>query len=148
LNENVLDYFRIVTKGVVSDQDIRDIVDSWQIFESTEPLETIVHDAKAKLISEGQKKKLLIAKLMLLYQFYNVILIDEIDSNFDRTSQEQFYKELHTISSSKEDKIVIYISHSEASKKYIPNVLIVPIDHAVEEGDVKNNQSDGVSKQA
>ena len=70
---------------------------------------------KPNELSGGEKKKVLLSKLMALEENVSLILIDEVDAELDTETRDKFYSYLNHLAS-KQDKIILVIQHNDASQ--------------------------------
>ena len=74
-----------------------------------------LHHINENELSGGEKKKVLLSKLMALEESVSLILIDEVDAELDTETKEKFYSYLNHIAS-RQDKIILLIQHNDASQ--------------------------------
>lgn len=132
LNENVENYLDIIaaamtigsthgmTNGMKTDEAdsglsdpkcIRDIITKLGLSDIKREIEEL-----GMSLSGGQRRKLLLAKLMLLYENAPVIIIDEIENDLDKDTRklwQQFSRQLYE---EKDRHIIFYISHENSEE--------------------------------
>ena len=74
-----------------------------------------LHHIDEGKLSGGEKKKVLLSKLMALEDKVSLILIDEVDSELDSDAKKIYYSLLNHIAS-KQDKIILVIQHNDISQ--------------------------------
>ena len=78
-----------------------------------------LHHINENELSGGEKKKVLLSKLMALEENVSLILIDEVDAEvdaeLDTETRDKFYSYLNYLAS-KQDKIILVIQHNDASQ--------------------------------
>jgi len=74
-----------------------------------------LHHINENELSGGEKKKVLLSKLMALEENVSLILIDEVDAELDTETRDKFYSHLNNLAS-KQDKIILVIQHNDASQ--------------------------------
>ena len=74
-----------------------------------------LHHINENELSGGEKKKVLLSKLMTLEEKVSLILIDEVDAELDTETRDKFYSHLNNLAS-KQDKIILVIQHNDASQ--------------------------------
>ena len=74
-----------------------------------------LHHINESELSGGEKKKVLLSKLMTLEEKVSLILIDEVDAELDTETRDKFYSYLNHLAS-KQDKIILVIQHNDASQ--------------------------------
>ena len=74
-----------------------------------------LHHINENELSGGEKKKVLLSKLMTLEENVSLILIDEVDAELDTETRDKFYSHLNNLAS-KQDKIILVIQHNDASQ--------------------------------
>lgn len=110
LNETLYDYLRIVTKKEISDHEISEILNSLNFGSFDEKL-----DYNGGSLSGGQKKKLALAKLIILKNKASLILLDEVDSGLDNDTKILYTNIINEIISEK-NKILIVIQHTDSDE--------------------------------
>ena len=132
LNESVEDYLNIIaaamtigsthgmTNGMKTDEAdsglsdpkcIQDIITKLGLSDIKREIEEL-----GMSLSGGQRRKLLLAKLMLLYENAPVIIIDEIENDLDKDTRklwQQFSRQLYE---KKDRHIIFYISHENSEE--------------------------------
>lgn len=116
LNETIEDYLKIMGAGVNGDKAVD---------------EKKVHEIMSKLgldgigrgieelgmsLSGGQRRKLLLAKLMLFYEYAPVIIIDEIENDLDKDTRELWNEFTKKLYAEKDKHIIFYISHDKSEE--------------------------------
>lgn len=132
LNESVEDYLNIIAAGMTIGMPNR-MPDGMKTgtTDSKLPDKSRVRDIIAELglsdikreieelgmsLSGGQRRKLLLAKLMLLYENAPVIIIDEIENDLDKDTRrlwQQFSRQLYE---EKDRHVIFYISHENSEE--------------------------------
>lgn len=67
-------------------------------------------------LSGGQRRKLLLAKLMLLYENAPVIIIDEIENDLDKDTRKLWQQFARQLYEEKDRHIIFYISHENSEE--------------------------------
>ncbi len=116
LNETIEDYLKIMGAGVNGDEAVD---------------EKKVHEIMSKLgldgigrgieelgmsLSGGQRRKMLLAKLMLFYEYAPVIIIDEIENDLDKDTRELWNEFTKKLYAEKDKHIIFYISHDKSEE--------------------------------
>lgn len=116
LNETIEDYLKIMGSGVNGDEAVD---------------EKKVHEIMSKLgldgigrgieelgmsLSGGQRRKLLLAKLMLFYEYAPIIIIDEIENDLDKDTRELWNEFTKKLYAEKDKHIIFYISHDKSEE--------------------------------
>lgn len=110
LNGVLLDYYRSITRHALTPGELEGLMDEWAFFEEEGKARDLATDYRGSNLSAGQKRKLLIIKLLLKLDDADVIVIDELDANLDVQAQRKLAKlkeKLFAI----EGKIVFDITH-------------------------------------
>lgn len=106
LNESVRTYLEIISGESFDSQKAEEAL-QWAAWDKEDtPIEN-----SGLSLSAGQRKKLLLSKLLLRYEKASVIILDEVEAGLDR-SMVQKYRELLGSMFAKRDKIVLMIAHS------------------------------------
>lgn len=106
LNESVRTYLEIISGESFDSQKAEEAL-QWAAWDKEDtPIEN-----SGLSLSAGQRKKLLLSKLLLRYEKASVIILDEVEAGLDK-SMVQKYGELLSGIFAKRDKIVLLIAHS------------------------------------
>lgn len=106
LNEPVLDHIKIITgKEFLDASKYKDLMGKLGITNTDRSIEEC-----GKTLSVGQRKKLLILKLMLRAQEASIIILDEVMAGLDATTQKIFVDFVKQLSM-EGDKIIFVIEH-------------------------------------
>lgn len=116
LNETIEDYLKIMGAGVNGEK----AVDEKKVHEimSKLGLDGIGHGIEelGMSLSGGQRRKLLLAKLMLFYEYAPVIIIDEIENDLDKDTRELWNEFTKKLYAEKDKHIIFYISHDKSEE--------------------------------
>ena len=132
LNESVEDYLNIIaaamtigsthgmTNGMKTDEAdselsdpkcIQDIITKLGLSDIKREIEEL-----GMSLSGGQRRKLLLAKLMLLYENAPVIIIDEIENDLDKDTRKLWQQFARQLYEEKDRHIIFYISHENSEE--------------------------------
>lgn len=106
LNESVMDYLEMISGETFHMKKAEEAL-QWAAWDKED---TTIENGGLSL-SAGQRKKLLLSKLLLRYEKSSVIILDEVEAGLDR-SMVQKYMELLESMFAKRDKIFLMIAHS------------------------------------
>lgn len=106
LNESVMDYLEMISGEAFHIKKAEEAL-QWAAWDKED---TTIENGGLSL-SAGQRKKLLLTKLLLRYERASVIILDEVEAGLDR-SMVQKYMELLESMFAKRDKIFLMIAHS------------------------------------
>lgn len=106
LNESVMDYLEMISGEAFHMKKAEEAL-QWAAWDKED---TTIENGGLSL-SAGQRKKLLLTKLLLRYERASVIILDEVEAGLDR-SMVQKYMELLESMFAKRDKIFLMIAHS------------------------------------
>lgn len=106
LNESVMDYLEMISGEAFHMKKAEEAL-QWAAWDKED---TTIENGGLSL-SAGQRKKLLLSKLLLRYERASVIILDEVEAGLDR-SMVQKYMELLESMFAKRDKIFLMIAHS------------------------------------
>lgn len=105
LNESVMDYLEMISGEAFHMKKAEEAL-QWAAWDKED---TTIENGGLSL-SAGQRKKLLLSKLLLRYERASVIILDEVEAGLDR-SMVQKYMELLGSMFAKQDKIFLMIAH-------------------------------------
>lgn len=132
LNENVEDYLDIIAAAMtigsregmtnykktdeadsrLSDKKhIQDIISKLGLSDIKREIEEL-----GMSLSGGQRRKLLLAKLMLLYENAPVIIIDEIENDLDKVTRKLWQQFARKLYEEKDRHVIFYISHENSEE--------------------------------
>ena len=107
LNTSIKNYLEEISHTIIKSDTVDKIISSLQM--------SNLHHINENELSGGEKKKVLLSKLMALEESVSLILIDEVDAELDTETKEKFYSYLNHIAS-RQDKIILLIQHNDASQ--------------------------------
>ncbi|MCK4936385.1 MAG: ABC transporter ATP-binding protein, partial [Elusimicrobiales bacterium] len=116
LNGVMLEYYRSVTRHDVTQGQLEELLNEWDFFEGESKSKDLSTDYRGSNLSAGQKRKLLIIKLLLKMHDADIIVIDELDTNLDIKTQRKL-ADLKKKLFSLEGKIVFDITHDSLVDK-------------------------------
>nr|WP_317377342.1 ABC transporter ATP-binding protein [uncultured Faecalimonas sp.] len=108
LNDTIENYLEVITNQSISEEKLTEVKNKVNLIQD---IEQITDEGLS--MSGGQRKKILIMRLLLAYQKASIIILDELEAGLDietRMILEEIKKE---IISSKKDAIVFIISHEK-----------------------------------
>lgn len=108
LNETEMKYLDIITSSTCSTKQIKDVLSGLGVTETD--MERTIEELGMSL-SGGQRRKLLLAKLMLMYDKASVIIIDEIENDLDKNTRQLWREFTQKLYEEKDRHIIFYISH-------------------------------------
>lgn len=120
LNESFSEYLNILTSGRVSDEDIERIIGELSINRENDAIENL-----GKSLSGGQRKKLLLAKLLLREKSTPIIIMDELESAMDQSTREKLEEVKKYLYENRERHIVFVISHEEGGENLYTREICV-----------------------
>ena len=109
LNENIYDYLRNITHTTITNQDIDQILLNLKFGNIPNKIEN-----NGSNLSEGQKKKLLLAKLLIGHNTSSLIILDEVDSSLDVDTKDLYEKIVNELHISR-NHIIVVIQHNRSS---------------------------------
>ena len=112
----MLEYYRSVTRHDVTQGQLEELLNEWDFFEGESKSKDLSTDYRGSNLSAGQKRKLLIIKLLLKMHDADIIVIDELDTNLDIKTQRKL-ADLKKKLFSLEGKIVFDITHDSLVDK-------------------------------
>lgn len=107
LNTSIEKYLEEISHTKIKSDTVNKIIARLQI--------SNLHHINENELSGGEKKKVLLSKLMTLEEKVSLILIDEVDAELDTETRDKFYSYLNHLAS-KQDKIILVIQHNDASQ--------------------------------
>ena len=107
LNTSITKYLEEISHSSVKADTLNQIISKLEI--------SNLHHIDEGKLSGGEKKKVLLSKLMALEDKVSLILIDEVDSELDSDAKKIYYSLLNHIAS-KQDKIILVIQHNDTSQ--------------------------------
>ena len=107
LNTSIENYLEEISHTKIKSDALDKIISRLQI--------SNLHHINENELSGGEKKKVLLSKLMTLEEKVSLILIDEVDAELDTETRDKFYSHLNNLAS-KQDKIILVIQHNDASQ--------------------------------
>ena len=107
LNTSIKNYLEEISHSTLNSDTVDQILSRLQI--------SNLHHINESELSGGEKKKVLLSKLMALEENVSLILIDEVDAELDTETRDKFYSYLNYLAS-KQDKIILVIQHNDASQ--------------------------------
>jgi len=110
LNSTIYEYYQSLSETPVDREMIDTMLRDWEFFDDCEAQNDLVLDYKGTNLSAGQRRKLLVLKLLLMMHGADMIVIDELDANLDKLTRERLHllkKELFA----SHNKIIIDITH-------------------------------------
>lgn len=110
LNDSINNYYQSLCETPIDKDKILELLKEWDFFEDGNVSNDIITDYKGANLSSGQKRKLLIIKLILMIDNADLILIDELDANLDKQARIKL-REMKKHMYSRKDKIFIDITH-------------------------------------
>lgn len=110
LNGVLLEYYQSITRHDMTQGQLEGLLDEWNFFEEESKAKDLSTDYRGSNLSAGQKRKLLIIKLLLKLHDADVIVIDELDANLDIQTQRKLANLKEKLFSI-EGKIVFDITH-------------------------------------
>ncbi len=123
LNEDLLTFFSIITHSKMNSSELNFLVEDWNLWDDQiSDKNNYLLNYDGSNLSSGQRRKLNIIKLILLYNQADVIIIDEIDANLDVFTKERL-DELKTEFFQQNNKIIIDITHTDQIKRYYTHIL-------------------------
>lgn len=124
LNETIFDYLRIVShRPECSDEQIEAVLSQLNLGDVPERIEN-----NGGNLSNGQRKKLLMAKLMLGKESKDLILLDEVDSGLDVHSRELYESYVNDLIDEKK-YIIMVVQHSRNSAIHYTKSVLLSEDH-------------------
>lgn len=113
LNETVENYLKIMGAGVTGraegiDRKAQDIIAALGL----DGIEREIEELGMSL-SGGQRRKLLLAKLMIFYEYVPVIIIDEIENDLDKDTKKLWSEFTKKLYAERDKHIIFYISHDD-----------------------------------
>mgnify|MGYP000843733629 FL=1 len=106
LNTSIKKYLEEISHSTVKPDTVDQIISRLQMFN--------LHHINESELSGGEKKKVLLSKLMSLEDKVSLILIDEVDAELDAETKDKFYSHLNDLASN-QDKIILVIQHNDTS---------------------------------
>ena len=107
LNTSIKNYLEEISHTKIKSDTVDKIISRLQM--------SNLHHINENELSGGEKKKVLLSKLMTLEENVSLILIDEVDAELDTETRDKFYSHLNNLAS-KQDKIILVIQHNDASQ--------------------------------
>ena len=107
LNTSIEKYLEEISHSTLNSDTVDQILSRLQM--------SNLHHINESELSGGEKKKVLLSKLMTLEEKVSLILIDEVDAELDTETRDKFYSYLNYLAS-KQDKIILVIQHNDASQ--------------------------------
>ena len=107
LNTSIEKYLEEISHSTLNSDTVDQILSRLQM--------SNLHHINESELSGGEKKKVLLSKLMTLEEKVSLILIDEVDAELDAETRDKFYSYLNHLAS-KQDKIILVIQHNDASQ--------------------------------
>ena len=107
LNTSIEKYLEEISHSTLNSDTVDQILSRLQM--------SNLHHINENELSGGEKKKVLLSKLMTLEEKVSLILIDEVDAELDTETRDTFYSHLNNLAS-KQDKIILVIQHNDASR--------------------------------
>jgi len=107
LNTSIKNYLEEISHTEIKSDTVDKIISRLQM--------SNLHHINENELSGGEKKKVLLSKLMVLEENVSLILIDEVDAELDTETRDKFYSHLNNLAS-KQDKIILVIQHNDASQ--------------------------------
>lgn len=115
---NLLNYFNVISRQNRDANYLIELLNEWKFTNDKDPNYLKYElDVEGSNISLGQRKKLLIIKMILLYEKSDIILIDELDANLDSESKKKLESVKENIFKNNNEKIIIEITHNESTEK-------------------------------
>lgn len=108
LNENTIEYLDIITSSMYGKDRIQEVMSGLGM--SGADMERTIEELGMSL-SGGQRRKLLLAKLMLMYDKAPIIIIDEIENDLDKNTRQLWRQFTQKLYAEREKHIIFYISH-------------------------------------
>ena len=108
INGTVLDYLEIISKSKLDSSEIVNILKILGLEETF--LHKIIENCGENL-SNGEKKKIQLIRLLLMKDKVDLLLLDEISAGLDQEAREKYYVLLEKMK--KENKIVVVIEHDK-----------------------------------
>ncbi len=108
LNENVMEYLDIITASSCGRDRIKEVVSGLGLSEAD--MERTIEELGMSL-SGGQRRKLLLSKLMLMYDKAPIIIIDEIENDLDKNTRQLWRQFTQKLYDERDKHIIFYISH-------------------------------------
>lgn len=119
LNENLKDYLSIISNEKIGDIDYEQYLKIVGLSTIEEPIKN-----NGKDLSGGEKKKILLMKLLFQKYKKSVILIDETEAGLDKDTQEIMDKIEKELLLEKEKYIILKISHGKIKNYELYNKII------------------------
>lgn len=116
LNESVHDYLELVSHCSVSDEKYQELLDYVHLENDCKI------EGNGDSLSPGQRKKLLILKLLLGFESASLIIVDELTTGLDAETTSKAYELLCRISDSG-DKILIIVDHNLSGQVSISKAI-------------------------
>lgn len=118
LNDTIKNYVEAMAERSVSDPELYEL------------MELVHFDSQIKKVSEngcslsgGQRKKLLMIKLLLRYKLASVIILDEIEAGLDAETKNIILRIEHEILSQQKDCIIFKISHEATESDFYTKTI-------------------------
>lgn len=108
LNENTVEYLDIITSSMYGKDRIQEVMSGLGM--SGADMERTIEELGMSL-SGGQRRKLLLSKLMLMYDKAPIIIIDEIENDLDKNTRQLWRQFTQKLYAEREKHIIFYISH-------------------------------------
>jgi len=108
INGTVLDYLEIISKSKLDSSEIVNILKILGLEETF--LHKIIENCGENL-SNGEKKKIQLIRLLLMKDKVDLLLLDEISAGLDQEAREKYYVLLEKMK--KENKIIVVIEHDK-----------------------------------
>ena len=102
LNETVEDYLHIITQN--KGEAVTYLLKEYDIAEAH------IIENEGKSLSVGQRKKLLIMKMLLRIEEASVLIVDEIEAGLDQETREK-YEQLLNLIAKKKNKLILVVEH-------------------------------------
>ena len=106
MNTSIKKYLEEISHSTVKPDTVDQIISRVQM--------SNLHYINESELSGGEKKKVLLSKLMSLEDKVSLILIDEVDAELDAETKDKFYSHLNNLASN-QDKIILVIQHNDTS---------------------------------
>lgn len=113
LNETFYDYLRLITGKDISDNEYSLLLEHMGL-----PDDDRIISGNGSSLSLGQRKKLLIIKMLLRRENASVIILDEVTAGLDTGATKLFYESVEQLAASA-DKIILLVDHALTDEPFL-----------------------------
>lgn len=118
LNDTIKNYIEAMVKQSISDSELEELMELVHFDNRITEVRQNGHS-----LSGGQRKKLLMMKLLLRYKLASVIILDEIEAGLDAETKDIILRLEQEILSKQKDCIIFKISHETNKTDFYTNTI-------------------------